>query len=261
MRLVAAYLRRDLADDLSHRLTFVIELFDALVLLVAVFLFSRGLAGAHTSGYDAFAFLFVGLAVNGALGVCLTCFAYSVRGSRAHGMLRVAMTLPVPPWQQVLASAAYPVLRGAFDAGLHLAAAALFGLSLSLANVPAALVIFLLGLAAASAVGIASAAFAVVFMRGDPLLWLIGAASLVVGGVFIPVDQLPPFLQAIAWITPVSHALAAMRPVLLEGSPLSAVSGPMTALAVYAAVGIPLSLVSFNAALRHARMRGTIKET
>ena len=60
MRLVAAYLRRDLADDLSHRLTFAIELFDALVLLVAVFLFSRGLAGAHASGYDAFAFLFVG---------------------------------------------------------------------------------------------------------------------------------------------------------------------------------------------------------
>lgn len=261
MRLIAAYLRRDLADDLSHRLTFVIELFDALVLLVAVLLFSRGLEGIHASGYDAFGFLFVGLSVNGALGVCLVCFAYSVRGSRAYGMMRMSMILPVPPWKQVLASAAYPMLRGGFDAGLHLAAAAAFGFSLSSANLPAAFVIFVLGLAAASAVGIASAAFAVVFMRGDPLLWLIGAANLVVGGVFIPVDRLPSALQALAWITPVSHALAAMRPVLLDGAPLSAVGGPVAALAVYAAVGIPLGLGLFNAALRHARARGTIKET
>ena len=45
MRLLAAYVKRDLADDLAFRLTFVLELVDGLILLAAVFLLSRGLAG------------------------------------------------------------------------------------------------------------------------------------------------------------------------------------------------------------------------
>lgn len=261
MRLVAAYLRRDLADDLSYRLTFALELVDAFVLLAAVFLFSRGLGPVQASRYEPFAFLFVGLSVNTALSVCLAAFATSVRGSRAHGMLRVSVILPTPPSVQVVAAAGYPFLRGLFDAGLHLLAAGLLGVSLSLASAPAALLVFLLGLGASASVGIASAAFALVFKRGDPLLWLFGVVSLVLGGVFYPVDSLPPLLRAIAWLTPVAPTLAAMRPLLLEGAPLSAVLHPVLVLSVYAGAGLPVSLMLFNAAMRQARRLGTIKET
>ncbi len=248
MRLLVACFRRDLADDLSYRLTFIIELLDTLVLLAGVFLFTRGLVLARTSSYEPFPFLFVGLALNTALTTCLVSFASGIRGSRAHGTLRALMLAPAPPSAQVLASAAYPLFRGTVDAGLHIVMAALFGLSLSQANVPAALLVFVLGLAAASSIGIAAGAFAVVFKRGDPLLWLVSVLSLVLGGVFYPVDMLPP-------------ALAAMRPLLLDGAPLSAVASPVRALALYAALGVPLSLLLLNAAVRHARRRGTIKDT
>jgi ABC-2 type transport system permease protein len=261
VRLLAAFLRRDFADDVSYRLTFVIDLIDALVLLTGVFLLSRGLGPSAIAGYEPFPFLFVGLAVNAALSVCLLCFTVGVRGTRAEGTLRVALLLPTPPWVQVLGSAAYPFLRGFVDAALHLAAALLFGLSLSSANLPAALLVFVLGLAAASAVGIASAAFAIVFKRGDPLLWLIGLASLVLGGVFYPVDQLPAVLRTIGWLTPVAPALAAMRPLLLDGVSIGAVWPAVAALSLYAAAGVPLSLYLFHVAVRHARRRGTIKET
>lgn len=261
MRLVAAFVRRDLADDIAHRLTFVLELVDGLVLLAAAFLLSRGLSGLHASGYAPFPFLFVGLAVNTALMVCLGCFAVAIRGARAHGILLATIVAPVPLHRQVLASAVYPVLRGLFDAGLHLAAAMLLGLSLASANIGGALIVLALGLAAASALGILAAAFAIVFRRGDPLLWLIGVIGLVFGGVFYPVDQLPPLAAAVAWITPVAPALAAMRPLLLDGAPLGDVAGAVAALAVYAAAGIPLSLAIFKAAVRHARRQGTIRDT
>jgi ABC-2 type transport system permease protein len=261
MRLLAAYLRRDLADDLAYRLTLIIDMLDALVLLAGVFLLSRGLGPSRIGGYDPFAFLFVGLAVNAALNVCLVSFAMSVRGARADGMLRVSMIMPVPPWVQVLASSAYPVLRGVVDAALHLGAAALLGVSLSWASLPGVLLVFVLGLAAASSLGITAAAFAVVFRPGAPLLWVMGVAGLVLGGVFIPLDMLPPVLRAAAWITPVAPALAAMRPLLIDGAALPEVSGAVMALSVYAAVGIPLSLLCFSGAVRHARRRGTIKET
>lgn len=261
MKRLVAYLRRDLYEDLRYRLSFALELADALVLLTAVFLFSRGFGSARTGGYDPFAFLFAGLAVNGAMTVCLACFAQSVRGSRAGGTLRATLIMPTPPVVQALSSAAYPFLRGLLDAGLHLAAAAAFGLSFSDANIPAALLVFVLGLAAASAIGIASAAFAVVFRRGDPLLWLIGVTGLLLGGVFYPVEQLPDALRAIAWITPVAPALAAMRPLLFDGVALSQVASPILALAAYAVAGVPISLVLFNRAIHHARRTGTIRET
>ncbi len=261
MRLLGAFLRRDFAGDMSYRLTFIIELLDALVLLAGVFLLSRGLGPSAIGGYAPFPFLFVGLAVNAALSVCLACFTQSVRGTRAHGMLRVLLLTPTPPWAQVMGSAAYPFLRGLVDAALHLAAAVLLGLALRSANLPGALLVFALGLAAASAVGIASAAFAVVFKRGDPLLWMIGVVSMVLGGVFYPVDQLPPLLRAIGWATPVAPALAAMRPLLLDGASLGAVWPAVAALSAYALAGVPLSLILFNAAVRHAQRRGTIKET
>lgn len=256
-----AYLRRDFTEDVRHRFSFALDLFDALVLLAAVFLFSRGLEGARTSGYEPFGFLFVGLAVNGALSVCLICFAQSVRGSRAGGTLRATLIMPTSAPVQVLSSAAYPMLRGIVDAGLHLLMAMLLGLSLSRANIPGVLLVFLLGLAAASAVGIASAAFAVVFRRGDPLLWLIGVTGLLLGGVFYPVDQLPAALRWIAWITPVAPAVAAMRPLLLDGAPLAAVSSPVMALTAYAVAGVPASLALFNAAVHHARRTAGIRET
>lgn len=261
MRLLLAFLRRDFADDLGYRLTFVLDLIDGLVLLAAVFMLSRGLGPIETSGYAAFPFLFVGLAVNGSLNVCLACFAMAVRGARAEGQLRASMVMPVTLSVQVMASAAYPVLRGAIDAVLHLAAASLVGLSLASGNLGGAMVVFLIGLAAASSLGIASAAFAIVFRRGDPLLWLIGVIGLVLGGVFYPVDQLPPLLRAVAWITPVAPALQAMRPLLLDGAGLMDVASPLKALTMYAVAGIPISLLLFNAAVRHARARGTIKDT
>ena len=261
MRRLLAYLRRDLFEDIRHRLSFALELVDALVLLAAVFLFSRGLGLARTSGYDPFAFLFAGLAVNGALTECLACFAQTVRGARAGGTLRATLIMPTAPSVQALSAAAYPFLRGLVDAALHLAAALALGLSLTHANLAGALLVFLLGLAAASAVGIASAAFAVVFKRGDPLLWLIGVTGLLAGGVFYPVDQLPGVLRAVAWITPVARALAAMRPLLLDGASLAQVSSPVLALAAYAVAGVPLALVLFNRAVHHARRTATIRET
>lgn len=261
MRLLAAYLRRDAADDIAFPLTFIIEVGDALVLLAAVLLLARGLGPADIGGYEPFVFLFVGLAVNAAMTVCLGCFATSVRGARADGLLRALVVTPTPPWLQVAGSAAYPFLRGFFDAGLHFAAAIVLGLSLASANAGAALLVFVLGLAAASSIGIASAAFAVVFRRGDPLLWLVGVAGVVLGGVFFPVEMLPAPLRAVAWITPVAPALAAMRPLLIDGVPMAEVARPIAALSVYALVGVPLSLWLFTSAVRHARRRGTIKET
>jgi ABC-2 type transport system permease protein len=57
------------------------------------------------------------------------------------------------------------------------------------------------------------------------------------GGVFWPIDQLPPILQAVAHVLPVTYAVDALREVMLKGADLS--SGAVQAdLAILAAIAI-----------------------
>lgn len=62
------------------------------------------------------------------------------------------------------------------------------------------------------------------------------------GGVFWPIDQLPPILQAIAHMLPVTYAVDALREVMLKGADLSsgAVQGDLAVLAAIAIVFVVL---------------------
>jgi ABC-2 type transport system permease protein len=134
----------------------------------------------------------------------------------------------------------------------------LFGLSLGQVNVPAALLFFLVSLIAFSSIGIFSATFTVVFKRGDPLLWLFGSLSWLLGGVFYPLEVLPPFLQRIAQLLPITHALEGMRAALLRGAAVVELLPQIEALALFGLVGLPVSLIGFSLGVRRARVTGTL---
>jgi lipooligosaccharide transport system permease protein len=66
-------------------------------------------------------------------------------------------------------------------------------------------------------------------------------------GVFFPIDQLPPAVQAIAQALPLTHSVALIRPLLAGALPAHAATG----------IGIlsGVSLVAFVIALRLTRRR------
>jgi ABC-2 type transport system permease protein len=57
---------------------------------------------------------------------------------------------------------------------------------------------------------------------------------------------------------PLTHALQALRGALLAGASPAALRGPLTALAVFAAVLIPAGVGAFAYALRRARIDGSL---
>lgn len=63
-----------------------------------------------------------------------------------------------------------------------------------------------------------------------------------VSGVFFPMDQIPAALQGIAYVLPLSHAVALARPLLLGEVP-AAILLHLAVLAAYAAVGFHLAVV------------------
>jgi ABC-2 type transport system permease protein len=144
------------------------------------------------------------------------------------------------------------------DALVTLGAGALiFGLKFA-GNPLAALLVVALTTLSFAAVGILSAAFTVVFKRGDPFRVLVGGASFLIGGVIYPVEILPDWIGAVAELLPITHGARALRGLLLDGRDLSGFGSELAVLAAFALVGIPLAIFAFARAVRWAKREGSL---
>jgi len=65
---------------------------------------------------------------------------------------------------------------------------------------------------------------------------------MLVCGVFFPVEQLPAWLQGVAQVLPLTHAVSIARPIMNGASP-SAVLPHLLVIAAYAAIGFYIALV------------------
>jgi ABC-2 type transport system permease protein len=253
-----AFFKRDLATDLSYKLSFAFQVANVVVSIAAFYFFARILGRGAFHGYEPFAFILIGMAVNDYMTTSMVCYGQAIRGNQPLGTLKMVLATPTSPTAFLLYSSLYPVWRSAADAVLYVSAGLLFGLELARVNVLGVLVIFLLSVMAFSSIGILSATFTLVFKRGDPLMWLVGGLSWLLGGVYYPIDILPRFLRDAAQLLPITHALAGMRAALLGGASFGTLLPQIGVLALFALVGLPLSLAGFCWGLRRARVTGTL---
>ena len=254
-----AFVARDFVIDFTYRLSFAIGVVDAVGGVGAHYLLST-IIGIRPAGYDAFAFILTGLVMNSAMSTALACYAQSVRDSQQTATLPMLVASPVSGRRLIVLSSAYPLMRASIEGALFLGVGMVLGLAFGRPNVAGALLVFALALVAFSAVGVLSAACIVVWKRGDPIPWVIGAASWLFGGVFFPIDRLPDALQTLSRLLPISYALEALRPALLESLPLVDVLHRALPLALFAAVAVPFSLWAFDRAIDRARAEGTLRQ-
>ncbi len=252
------FFKRDFFADLSYKLSFAFQIVDVLIGLGAYYFLARLIGPGAFHGYRPFPFLLVGVAVNGYMSTSLICYSHSILGSHPLGTLKMVLATPTSPVGFVLYSSIYPLVRAGFDAFLYLLGGLLMGLSLSRVNIPVALLVFILSEFAFSSIGILSATFTLVFKRGDPLLWLFGGLSWLLGGVYYPADVLPRFLRGASQLLPITHALIAMRAALLEHASAASLSPQIAVLAAFGLGGLPLSLLAFYWGVRWARITGTL---
>ena len=111
----------------------------------------------------------------------------------------------------------------------------------------AALILALL-IAVALAIGFILAAVSTTETQAVQLAMLVLLFAIFFGGLFVPVVSLDMPVRLIAYAVPLTHAGAALRPVMLRGDlvPLSAV----VALAVMAAVLAPLASLLMGRSFR-----------
>jgi ABC-2 type transport system permease protein len=264
LRKIAAFFWRDFAIARGYRGALLLELIEALFGVATFYYLSRfvqnpDLQRVLPSGSSYFAFALVGFAFFDYLSVSIGAFDSSLEEARQNRTLEALLVTQTPLPVILAGSAAYPFVTLALRTCVYLAWGWLFfGFVPRQANWLGAIAILATSVLAFAGLGILSATYTLLFKRGNPVKWLVLGLSGLVGGMMYPISVLPPFLQFVARLIPVTYSLEGMRAALLEGSGWRALRPSIAALLIFAAVLLPLSFAIFAWALRRTKITGTL---
>jgi ABC-2 type transport system permease protein len=260
---VWAFVQRGLLTYASYRAKVSLGLV-SLVVSVLTFSFVGRVVAAAGPGFVARygmsyeSFVIVGVLVHTVASAGLGSFRSAVRREQLQGTFEVLLTSRLSaPAVVVLAGAGELVLVAIGGLALLGVAALVVGFRLPLsASLVGAVLLYSLAMCGA---GLASAGVILVSKEGDPISWVFSAASGLLGGVYFPVDVLPPWLQSVAAVLPTTHALALAR------AGVSSVSSPgatrsLAYLAVWALASLSLGLAILAWGFRRAKKAGTLGE-
>ena len=266
MSVATSFLRRDVSQALSYRLSFLLQ-FIGIFFSMAVFYFLSQLFGnalvpqLDKYGGDYFSFVLVGLAFTGYMGLSLSSFAGSIREGQMMGTLEIMLLSPTRLSSILLASSLWSYLLTTLHVVVYFVVGVLvFGVNLSQANPATALVVLVLSITSFSSIGILSAAFIMWIKKGDPVAWLFGSVSSLLAGVFYPVSVLPDWLELLSRFVPLTYALDAMRLAMLRGYSLYQLRFDIFALLGFTVVLTPLAFLAFRKALKRAKMEGSLAQ-
>ena len=196
--IIPAFLRRDILNEISYKLSFLLQLLGIFPVVLMFFFLSR-LVGSTISGplqpYGGsyFPFVLIGLAVQNYLTLSLSRFSGSLRESQLSGTLEAVLATPVRLPSFLIGSTAYSFVFNALRIFLYLAVGSLlFDVHFNWARLPAALGVICLTIAAFSSLGIFSAGFIMLFKRGDPINWGFNVISWLLGGGVLSGQHPPP---------------------------------------------------------------------
>jgi ABC-2 type transport system permease protein len=260
LALAGAFLRRDFLIGSSYRLSFALQAFEILLTVTALSFLAR-LVPAGPSGTfgiapypNYLAFVVPGFAFYSFLMMGLASFGKNLREEQLAGTLEPVFGTATHPTAAVLCSSLSTFTMSALRITVFLGlAAGLFGMPLAGINWPGALAALFLSTICFAALGMFSAGYVLVFKKGDPLTWAIGAMSWLLSGILYPVSVLPEWLRWLSKLVPMTYALDALRRSVVLGEEMGALRSDLLALVAFTALLLPASLFCFRFALEKVR--------
>lgn len=209
-------------------------------------------------------FALIGVASTNYLWMCINRLSHSMSHEIREGTFETVISSPIQLRSYVIGIAIRGFLvsvyfmAGAFILGVYVLRAPLV---LNAQTVPSAMLLIFLLITSHLGIGIMAAGVILVFKKGDPLTFLLTGLTELFGGVLFPLYLLKdyPALWTFAWFLPYTHALHALRKVLLLGDTVFVpeVGAKLVILVGYTIVLLPLSLVLFRWGYNRIRREGT----
>jgi ABC-2 type transport system permease protein len=260
VRRLYAFLKRDFLISASYKLNM-----GGGMSLTLLYFLSKTMGNVpllrKSYGMSYFAFALVGVSVAAALRSFQMSFARRLREAQMDGSLESLLCAPISTLGVVSLLSVYPMLQALLSALLLIAVGQLlpFGAELSVQPLPFAATLVLAALPF-TALGLISAAFVLVFKRGDPFGYAVDIASYLVAGIVYPREVLPSFLRALSRFFPATYAVDALRLASVGHAPLRAFVPLWGPLLLFAAVLWPLAGLVLALGRRHAERAGTLPQ-
>jgi len=208
-------------------------------------------------------YLLVGTIAWRFLGIIFENIGEVIAWERWEGTIEYTFMSPVPRLTHLLGMCAATLVRALVLSVGILAAVTLFvPVDLSHANALSALVLLGVGALAFVGLGIASAAFPLMWTeKGLQMAYIVQAVVLLVSGVYYPTSVLPGWMQILSTISPATYVIRGMRAALMDGADLATLWPEVWPALVVGLVSIPLGLRLFVAVERYAKRTGRLKRS
>ena len=208
-------------------------------------------------------YLLVGTIAWRFLGIIFDNISEVIAWERWEGTIEYTFMSPVPRLTHLLGMSAATLVRAAVFSVVTLAAIALFvPVDLSNANPLSAVVLLAVGVVAFTGLGIASAAFPLMWPeKGLQMSYIVQAVVLLVSGVYYPVDVLPGWLNALSALSPATYVIRGMRAALMDGADLAALWPEVWPALLIGILSIPVGLGLFVRVEQYAKRTGRLKRS
>lgn len=249
---------KDLKVAYSYKLSFFFGHLGVAGTLVIFYFVSRVVGDSEIVGSpdEYFQFVVVGMALAGVIETAVGASMGAARRDQVEGTLEAVASLPVGSATLGLGWLLYPMI----DALLGMVFTILIALPLGLwgitPNIPAVLASTVVSIAVFAAFGFFGAAIVLAFQQGAGVVPVFLALLALISGTLFPVEVLPPILETLSELSPLRHALDAMRAAMLDGQSIGDLGGSLLTLLGFAVVLLPLSVVALEYGLRRARRTG-----
>lgn len=259
---LSAFARRDFLQALSYRMAFF---WDAVGLAFQAFLFFYigkmvdpdvlPTYGATKVSYVEF--VVVGIAISMFTAVGLVRAATAFRNEQFTGTLEVLLMTPTASSTIQLGSIVYDLIYLPIRTGLFfLVIVATLDVHLDAGGALPAAATLLLFIPFVWGLGMAQAAATVTFKRGGS--GIIFTLLTVTSGAYFPLALFPHWVETVAEYNPLAIAITTMRKALLADVGWSEVGTALAILGPASVATLALGIVSFRAAVRRERRRGTV---
>jgi ABC-2 type transport system permease protein len=261
-QVTGAFWRIDFIKATNYPLALVMKGLGAFI-PIFTFVFVARLVGDNGAdvGFDYYTFVVLGVVTMNILGATLNSFGNDMLELVTQGQLEMFLVEPVR-WNLLpFAMTPWAAFQAFATSAVMLLLSVPLGAQYRLEAVPMAILIVVLGLAATLAIGILGASIKILSKRADPVLSLYTLAASILSGVFFPVEFLPAWLRAMAWVIPHTYVIQALRRVLMPRGDL--LPGPtawqaVAALSIFSLVFYPIALWVFSRILNYGRKIGAL---
>jgi ABC-2 type transport system permease protein len=261
---VLAFLKRDYLINTSYRFSFFLKIIAILAYIATFYYIAKIFAKTTTThlqlyGGEYFPFVLIGIAFSDFLFMGLSAFSHAIRDEQLTGTLGALLISPTRISNILLGSAIWEFTLAAIRVLIYLILGiTIFGVRINISGLFIALVVLLLSAVSFSGVGIIAASFIMIFKKGEPISWVFAGGSSLLSGVYYPIGVLPPILQKLSWLLPMTYSLDAIRLALLGKYSLKILLPDILALVIFSLVLLPLSIMLFKYSVKKAKRDGTL---